>query len=169
MCKLLFTAKGFQEDMSQVVCLSFFRFDTVAARLWAFAMMGLARGQMRRLDHVGFWKLCGSGVGEGFTPIPNTSVYAILTTWPDLSSAQSGIEQASVFRRYHTKASESWTVYLTTASVRGVWSGQTPFVVSDTSETGPLAALTRATREGEDLARSPAAGEALSRRARGAA
>ncbi len=131
--------------MSQVVCLSFFRFDTVAARLWAFAMMGMARGQMRRLDRVEFWKLCGSGVGEGFAPIPNTSVYAILTAWPNMDAARTGIEQAQIFNRYRTKAAESWTVYLSTESVRGAWSGQTPFIVSNSPEKGPLAALTRAT------------------------
>ena len=30
------------EPAIQIVTLSFFRFDTLSARLWAFAMMGLA-------------------------------------------------------------------------------------------------------------------------------
>ncbi|MEM1372618.1 MAG: spheroidene monooxygenase, partial [Pseudomonadota bacterium] len=58
------------------------------ARIWAFAMMGLARPAMARVEDIGFWKLCGSGTGEGFTPVPNTSVYAILASWPDLETAQ---------------------------------------------------------------------------------
>ncbi|MEM7470424.1 MAG: spheroidene monooxygenase [Pseudomonadota bacterium] len=139
--------------MSQVVCLSFFRFDTVAARGWAFAMMGLARGAIARLDGVGFWKLCGSGTGEGFTPIPNTSVYAILTTWPDMETARQQIENAAIFNRYRAKAGEDWTVYLSTASARGAWAGETPFLVSNNDENGPLAALTRATIKPSILAR----------------
>ncbi|MEO1551586.1 MAG: spheroidene monooxygenase, partial [Pseudomonadota bacterium] len=62
----------------QTVTLSLFRFGGVGARVWAFAQMGLARGPLRRLNGLRFWKLLGSGVGEGFTPLPNTGVYAVL-------------------------------------------------------------------------------------------
>ena len=58
----------------QIVSLSFFRFDAPLSRLWAFAMMGAARIDMARIPGIGFWKLCGSGTGEGFTPVPNTAV-----------------------------------------------------------------------------------------------
>ena len=86
--------------MTQVVSLSFYRFDGAAARLWAFAMMGLARRAMARLPGVEFWKLCGSGVGEGFTPVPNLGVYAILCTWPDMHTARKAQKQAHIFARY---------------------------------------------------------------------
>ena len=59
--------------MPQVVSFSFFRFGSFRSRLWAFAMMGLARRSMARLDGIGFWKLCGSGTGEGFTPLCHLS------------------------------------------------------------------------------------------------
>jgi len=61
--------------MSQVVSFSLFRFGSWRARVWAFVMMGLARRHLRKVESINFWKLCGSGSGEGFTPIPNTSVY----------------------------------------------------------------------------------------------
>ncbi|WP_299882356.1 spheroidene monooxygenase [uncultured Sulfitobacter sp.] len=131
--------------MAQVVSLSFYRFDSVGARAWALTMMGGARLSMARVPGIGFWKLCGSGTGEGFTPRPNTAVYAILATWPDLETAQRAHATASIFARYRTRASENWTLYMTASSVRGQWSGQTPFEASETPETGPLAALTRAT------------------------
>lgn len=130
--------------MTQVVSLSFFRFGSRRARLWAFAMMGLARGPLARIPGIGFWKLCGSGSGEGFTPLPNTAVYAILTTWPDAQTAQDAVETADVFRRYRAKASEDWTVFMTTDTARGAWSGQSPFTPTKQDPTGPLAALTRA-------------------------
>jgi spheroidene monooxygenase len=130
----------------QTVSLSFFRFDSLAARVWAFAQMGLARPAMARLPGIGFWKLCGSGVGEGFTPLPNTAVYAILATWPAPGAARAAVEGGGVYRRWRARAAESWTVYLAPVSARGNWSGAPPFEVSARPAPGaPVAALTRAT------------------------
>lgn len=126
----------------QIVTLTFNRFAGVAARLWAFAQMGLARRPMARTPGIGFWKLCGSGTGEGFTPVPDTSVYAILATWPDMATAQARMTQG-VFARHCSHAVESWTVFLTPTSVRGHWSGAVPFAAAPAD--GPLAVLTRAT------------------------
>lgn len=131
--------------MTQVVSLSFYRFGPRSARIWAFAMMGLARLPMARIPSIGFWKLCGSGTGEGFTPKPNTAVYAILATWPDLATARDRLASARIFDRYRAKAEESWTVFLSPQTARGNWSGAAPFTPSDTASAGPLAALTRAT------------------------
>jgi len=108
-------------------------------------MMGFARLSLPRVDGIGFWKLCGSGTGEGFTPVPNTAVYAILATWPDLDTARSQTRDAPIYRRYERRASEAWSVFLGPTSVRGHWSGKSPFQSSDLPDHGPLAALTRAT------------------------
>jgi spheroidene monooxygenase len=127
-----------------IVTISFFRFSRPAARLWALAMMGAARLWLPRVPQIGFWKLCGSGSGEGFTPLPNTAVYAILASWPDLASARAHLDSAKVFRKYRAKASEDWTIFLRTTSSRGLWSGKTPFAANGAQAKGPLAALTRA-------------------------
>ncbi|MGY9045591.1 hypothetical protein P775_06225 [Puniceibacterium antarcticum] len=129
----------------QIVSLSFFRFASPLARFWALGMMGVARLSMPRIAGIGFWKLCGSGTGEGFTPLPNTAVYAILATWPDLGTAQRQTGTASLFRRYRSRACESWTLFLSPISARGEWSGASPFVPQKDDSTGPIAALTRAT------------------------
>ena len=143
MCKGKLThAKANQ--VTQTVSLSFFRFAGPLARLWALAQMGLARRQMARTPDIGFWKLCGSGTGEGFTPLPNTAVYAILATWPDHATAVARVAKAPVYRRYRAKAAESWTVFMAPTSSRGHWSGIAPFLVAPMTP-GPLAALTRAT------------------------
>lgn len=130
--------------MSQIVSLSFYRFAGPVARLWALAMMGAARLPLARTPDIGFWKLCGSGTGEGFTPVPNTAVYAILATWPDAAIARART-QSGVFARYAHRAAESWTVLLEPTATRGHWSRRAPFTVSAAHGTGPLAALTRAT------------------------
>ncbi|WP_424974660.1 spheroidene monooxygenase [Dinoroseobacter sp. S124A] len=129
----------------QTVSLSLFRFDSVIDRLWALTQMGAARFALPQTPGIGFWKLCGSGSGEGFTPVPNTAVYAILATWPDRETAEAQTREGAVWSRYRAKACEDWTVLLATTSARGKWSGQAPFEVDTPSAPGPLAALTRAT------------------------
>jgi len=105
--------------------------------------MGLARSAMAAVPGIRFWKLCGSGIGEGFTPVPNTAVYAVLAIWDDLNAARRGLE-APVFARYRNHADEAYTVFLRPTSARGVWSGRSPFHPGEAVD-GPIAALTRAT------------------------
>ena len=107
--------------------------------------MGAARLDFMRMPEVGFYKLVGSGTGEGFTPRPNTAVWGILATWPDAATARHRIETAPVYRRWQGKASESWTILLQPSSARGTWSGRQPFTATDGADDGPVVALTRAT------------------------
>ena len=115
------------------------------SRAWALGMMGAARVSLPRVPDIGFWKLCGSGTGEGFTPVPNTAVYAILAVWPDPDIARQRIATTRIYRSYRNRSCENWTVFLAPTSARGAWSGVRPFDVSQTAQHGPLAALTRAT------------------------
>ena len=107
--------------------------------------MGVSRPAFMRMPDVGFWKLCGSGTGEGFTPVPNTAVWAILATWPDQETAERRVRTESVYCRWRDRAEESWTVFLSPSSARGAWSGTRPFEATGVVNDGPLAALTRAT------------------------
>jgi spheroidene monooxygenase len=135
------------ETAIQTVSLSLFRFARRRDRAWVLGQMALARLSLARLPEARFWKLCGSGTGEGFTPRPNTAVWAILAVWPDAATAQARTADAAVFRRWRARASEDWTVFLRPLSARGQWSGQTPFTpeTGATPTEGALAALTRAT------------------------
>ena len=129
----------------QSVTLSLYRFGPLRARLWALAQMATARFALKAVRDIGTVKLCGSGVGEGFTPIPDTSVYAILATWPDHDAARRAMFGTRVFRRYAEMADETMTIFLTPASARGRWDGKAPFTPQDIAWEGPVAALTRAT------------------------
>lgn len=130
-----------------VTTISYFRFQSVSARLWAFAQMGLARRKLAKTTGIGFWKLFGTGVGQGFTPLPNTGLWAILATWPDMDTAQQKIENSSIFKSFHRKSIEDFTVYLQPVSCRGLWDKTVPFEVTDPPDglPKPLAVLTRAT------------------------
>ena len=141
------------EQMSQTTTITFFRFERWRDRAGALAMMGGARRALARVPDLQSWKLCGSGTGEGFTPLPNTAVYAILCTWPDADTARDRLGNEGIFARYRARATEHWTVYLSAESARGAWSGQQPFSTVAEPVSGPIAALTRATSKPRILTR----------------
>jgi spheroidene monooxygenase len=131
--------------MTQCVSLSLFRFGPVSARLWVFGQMALARADFARMREVEFVKLCGSGTGEGFTPRPNTAVWAILAGWPDEATARRVTAEAPVYRRWRAHAAEAWSLFLSPVSARGQWAGRAPFRAEPSEAAGPVAVLTRAT------------------------
>jgi spheroidene monooxygenase len=128
----------------QSAALSLFRFDRLPARLWVVGQMAMARPALRRIPGLDFARLCGSGTGEGFTPRPNTAVWAIFSVWSDGARAREGVAFEQVFQRWRARASESFTLYLEPYSARGAWGGVTPFAPHGAAG-GVVAALTRAT------------------------
>jgi spheroidene monooxygenase len=132
----------------QVVSLSLFRFDSLASRIWVFGQMGFARLPLSRTEGLSFFKLFGSGTGEGFTPVPNPAVWAILCVWSDQDCARRAIAESPVFRRWRARSSEAATIFLSATGSRGLWSGRQPFEVFPVAQGNdhlPIAVLTRAT------------------------
>lgn len=115
--------------------------------------MAFARRPLSKTPDIEFWKLCGSGVGEGFTPTTFPSVIAILATWPSTDVAKERIKYSSVFQRYRNRSQEDWSIFLTPRASRGEWSGQSPFRPEASQTDGPLAALTRASIKPQILRR----------------
>ena len=132
----------------QIVAISFFRFEGVFQKLWAFSQMGFARKKLKKIKQISFFKLFGSGTGEGFTPYPNTSVYAILSVWNNLGEAENNIEEREIYENYRTHSIENWTVFLSPISSKGYWDKTNPFKPNKDEfmkKDHMLAALTRAT------------------------
>ena len=132
----------------QIVAISFFRFEGVFQKLWAFSQMGFARKKLKKIKQISFFKLFGSGIGEGFTPYPNTSVYAILSVWNNLGEAENNIEEREIYENYRTHSIENWTVFLSPISSKGYWDKTNPFKPNKKEfkkKDHMLAALTRAT------------------------
>ena len=132
----------------QIVAISFFRFEGVFQKLWAFSQMGFARKKLKKIKQISFFKLFGSGTGEGFTPYPNTSVYAILSVWNNLGEAENNIEEREIYENYRTHSIENWTVFLSPISSKGYWDKTNPFKPNKNEfkkKNHMLAALTRAT------------------------
>ena len=137
------------ENNIQTVTISFYRFEGILRKLWAFAQMGFARRKLKKISPISFFKLFGSGTGEGFTPYPNTNVYAILSVWKNNKEAEKTIENEEIFLRYKKNSIENWTIFLTPISSKGEWDKCNPFEPLDNKgailEKKMLAALTRAT------------------------
>jgi spheroidene monooxygenase len=130
----------------QAVSLSFFRFEGVKEKAWAFGQMQFARPLLAAMPGIGFWKLFGSGTGEGFTPVPNLGAYAVMATWPGMDAARDAVAGGRAWRRYRDHASESCTVYMSAVSSRGRWDSRVPFEVTPAPELpSPIAVITRAT------------------------
>lgn len=130
----------------QTAVLSLYRFESRLSRLWAVVQMGAARLPLMRMPGLRFWKLCGTGTGEGFTPRPNTAVWAILTVWQDEAAARAGLAARAPFGRWRARAAEDFHIWLEPRSARGQWSGVAPFQPETTvAADGPVAAMTRAT------------------------
>ena len=132
----------------QIVAISFFRFEGVFQKIWAFSQMGFARKKLKEIKQISFFKLFGSGIGEGFTPYPNTSVYAILSVWNNLGEAENNIEEREIYENYRTHSIENWTVFLSPISSKGYWDKTNPFKPNKNEfkkKDHMLAALTRAT------------------------
>lgn len=133
----------------QTTTLSCFRFDTRAAKAWAFTQMQFARGPLKRTPGVSFCKLMGSGAGESFDPKPNFGVYAILLVWPSDQAARDGLASSPVLARYRDMAAESLTLRFAPLECWGAWDGTQPFApipdAPSTAAVQPLGVLTRAT------------------------
>lgn len=131
----------------QTTTISFFRFDTATAKLWAFGQMQFARGPLNRTPGVTFCKLMGSGTGESFDPRPNFAVYSVLLVWPSREAAEEGLRSNTVLARYRANAAECFTVTLQMQQAWGLWDGVQPFQAErdDRATARPIGVLTRAT------------------------
>ena len=108
--------------------------------------MGFSHLYMRRIKGLQFYKLFGSGVGEGFTPVLNPNVYAIMAVWDTVADADQNIANSSIYRQYKNRSKENWTLYLKPTKSWGSWDKRNPFEIKDDqNQTFPVVALTRAT------------------------
>ncbi|WP_319638904.1 spheroidene monooxygenase [Rhodobacter sp. Har01] len=127
-----------------VASLSLFRIKGAQNRLWMIGQMAMARFALRKEDDLQFFKLCGSGTGEGFTPRPNWDVWGIWAVWPDEATARARTEKGTVWRRWRSRTIESGDLFLSPIASRGSWGRVNPFTPMPDTGKGPMVALTRA-------------------------
>ncbi|MEM6736649.1 MAG: DUF3291 domain-containing protein [Bacteroidota bacterium] len=133
--------------MSQITTLTFFRYQGIKNKLWAFGMMQFAHKYLKRVQGLSFYKLLGTGKGSGFNPMPDYSTYAFLQVWKAEIDADYFFKESMLMEKYRNHASEQWTVFMKSIKAVGHWSGQNPFEIyeREEGELPHLAIITRAT------------------------
>ncbi len=131
---------------TQVVTITFFRYEGAAAKWWAFQQMGIAGTHITQVQGLEFFKLLGSGAGRGFSIWPNLSTYGLLMVWEKEADANAFFERHSSFEDFVNRSEEYWTIFLKTAKAHGEWEGNCPFQESiPYDKTQLVGVLTRAT------------------------
>lgn len=135
-------------------------------KLWALGQMQRSIDGLLSTKGLSFFKLMGSGAGEGFSLRPDFSVYCLLGVWEEQDFSESFFEHSAVYRAFADHAEECWTVFAHATRARGLWSGIQPFECYPELKTeGIKIALTRASirwkRLGEFWRHVPASSRAI--------
>lgn len=130
----------------QITTITFLEFERLSAKWWALRQMRDSHRILRSIPGLGFYKLLGSGGGNGFSIIPDMSTYAFLAVWDKQTIAKNFFQQNSFWHQACAYAQHHWTVSLCTTKVKGSWEAKQPFPVHKVKVSqGPIAVLTRAT------------------------
>ncbi|MEM6697560.1 MAG: hypothetical protein AAF599_04140 [Bacteroidota bacterium] len=132
--------------MSQIITISFFKYEGFSNKWWAFTQMQRAYGKLKGTKGLGFHRMLGSGGDRGFSIFPNWSTYGLIAVWEKATDAEQFFQKHSVFKDFLNYSQEHWTVYLKTSKVHGEWSGTCPFKETISYDKKALVGvLTRAT------------------------
>lgn len=132
--------------MLQVTTLSFFKYKGLPNNLWAFGMMQFAHRYLAQSSGLSFYKLLGTGKGNGFNPFPDWGTYALLQVWENERDADAFFDDSALFKKYQSRSEEQWILYMRPIKAEGEWSGSQPFQIMEKDPSNPfLAIITRAT------------------------
>ena len=132
--------------MVGLTTITFFKFRK--NKSWAFAQMGLLPRKLQKTEGLSFFKLMGTGGGNGFSLRPDFGTYALLGVWESQNAASDFFEKNETINRYKSKAFATRTIKMISLKSNGFWSGQNPFPEQKPIKSGkkmPVAIITRAT------------------------
>lgn len=109
--------------------------------------MGIGFTYLQRIPGLCFFKLLGTGAGQGFSLRPDFSTYALLLVWEDQSFADQFYQNNVLMALYQKKASHIRRLTLANTSSHGLWSGENPFksIKGYKPDKQTVAVITRAT------------------------
>jgi len=132
---------------SNYICLTLCKYPTLKSKVWAFGMMQKSHTYLKNTEGLQFYKLMGSGKGDGFNPFPDWSIYALLTVWDKKEDIDSFLELHELPKKYKNNASEVVHIHMRCVKSHGYWSGVQPFIPHPdlNPESALIAVITRAT------------------------
>jgi hypothetical protein len=107
-------------------------------------MMQFAHKHLKNIKGLKFYKLLGTGGGNGFRWDADFSVFAFLATWEHEEAADQFIQNSLLFSLYRENAEEIWTVYMLPVRSYGKWDGINPFSPVTEKKSKKIAVITRA-------------------------
>jgi len=129
----------------QVVTITFFKYSTIRNQWWALKQMRKARSAVESIPSNSFFKLLGSGSGNGFSIWPDFSVYAILCVWDSYHDAKNAITNSPVYLHMKSRSDHQLDVFMHATKAKGTWNQQQPFSTKTERPNGdPIAVITRA-------------------------
>ncbi len=130
----------------QITTITFFRFQTLSAKVFGFKMMQFAHTELSAVNGQQFYRLMGSGKGKGFNPFPDWSVYSLLQVWKNEAAADEFFKTSELIRSYQSHTKEQITLFMKSIAANGTWVGKSPFEKSVSLVPNlPIAIITRAT------------------------
>ena len=130
--------------MSQITTVSFFKLSGFKRMWWAFTQMQLGISRLDQVNGLEFFKLMGSGSGNGFSILPNFSTYVLLCVWESEAHAVDFFEKNAFFKEYQANSDEQFNVFASAAVSHGYWEGKQPFnTTEELDKDSPVMVLTR--------------------------
>ena len=100
---------------SEITVLTCFTYDSLWQRWQGFRNMGLVPPLLKNSTELKFYKVLGSGSGNGFSKWPHWGQYFMLTVWSDLASAKAFFDKESVapaIERLRKHRCSEWSLVL---------------------------------------------------------
>jgi hypothetical protein len=135
----------FESPTPSVTTITFFKFSGYK-KFWIITQMQFIKIALIKEADIDFFRVMGSGGGNGFSLTPDFSVYAFLICWKSQDCAREFFQNHKLYKKVFSRCSESWTIYLKPIKSHGKWDGLNPFKeISKKVITAPIAVITRAT------------------------
>lgn len=138
---------------SPVVTISFFKFKGFRAKIWAFTMMRFAHKYIQNAKGLLFYRLLGTGKGNGFNWRPDYTTYALLSVWENEEMSVKFLHDSEIHQRYKKLSTECFTVFMQPIKSHGKWAGVNPFLPVSDSKGELIAVITRASIDTKQLIR----------------
>lgn len=131
--------------MASLTTLTLFNYRGFGKKLWAFGQMQFAHARLQHIPGLRFYKLMGSGAGNGFSLKPDWSTYALLAIWESDQHAEDFFK-SDAYRPFVVQSESQTRLHLRALKAHGEWDGKQPFELNGNRVEGDcIAVLTRAT------------------------
>ncbi len=131
--------------MSQTTLVSFFKYNTFRTKWDAFTRMGFPPLMFSKVKGLQFWRAMGVGGANGFSMMPDFSMYALVTIFENEQDSLN-FHDGSIMKKYTRSSVENRSYFMHCIHTHGNWGGANPLLVcNDPDLTKKIAIITRAT------------------------